>query len=592
MVSPPSSVEFMLILTLLLASAILIGVGLRRIGLPTVLGFILVGMLLGPYGISVIEDIALVNILADIGLVLLVFVIGLEFSISKFRKVGSIAMIGALVEVGLAFLLSFILSIFLGFSAIEALYIGGIVSITSTAIVLKLLKDAGIVHTREAEFILLVSIVEDIFALILIAMLPSIVKSGTADVWQIASILGQNVAFLIIALLIGLKAVPKAIEYVARTDIDEAPFLLAISLGFGLALLANYLGLSMTIGAFLMGMMIASSPRADVIISRVQPLRDFFGTLFFISIGMLISLSSMFDNLIVALPLIVIAIIAKFVGNFIAASMVGFHREGSATVGIMMMPRGELSFVMAKQGVDINATKESILPITMLISLASVIVTPILWRALPNIVDARTWIPLRLLSVLEYPSKVIGFAFSILQSNDASNRIKSILPKTIVNIAIIVAIITIISVADNLLLQLYNTFTSLRVVSYNIFKTIFMLTAIVYPLFNIFGRIGYTINAIIESIHTRINKAPVSSIRLNALYRISRNILLIVFVLIVTSFIIPSIVVVSNGIDVLLPSSIAALIVFIYLLFDTFIIINTKIEKGLEEIIFKEEKEV
>jgi len=592
MVSPPSSVEFMLILTLLLASAILIGVGLRRIGLPTVLGFILVGMLLGPYGISVIEDIALVNILADIGLVLLVFVIGLEFSISKFRKVGSIAMIGALVEVGLAFLLSFILSIFLGFSAIEALYIGGIVSITSTAIVLKLLKDAGIVHTREAEFILLVSIVEDIFALILIAMLPSIVKSGTADVWQIASILGQNVAFLIIALLIGLKAVPKAIEYVARTDIDEAPFLLAISLGFGLALLANYLGLSMTIGAFLMGMMIASSPRADVIISRVQPLRDFFGTLFFISIGMLISLSSMFDNLIVALPLIVIAIIAKFVGNFIAASMVGFHREGSATVGIMMMPRGELSFVMAKQGVDINATKESILPITMLISLASVIVTPILWRALPNIVDARTWIPLRLLSVLEYPSKVIGFTFSILQSNDASNRIKSILPKTIVNIAIIVAIITIISVADNLLLQLYNTFTSLRVVSYNIFKTIFMLTAIVYPLFNIFGRIGYTINAIIESIHTRINKAPVSSIRLNALYRISRNILLIVFVLIVTSFIIPSIVVVSNGIDVLLPSSIAALIVFIYLLFDTFIIINTKIEKGLEEIIFKEEKEV
>jgi len=591
MESLPSSVEFMLILTLLLASAILIGVGLRRIGLPTVLGFILVGMLLGPYGISVIEDIALVNILADIGLVLLVFVIGLEFSINKLRKVGGIAMIGALVEIGFAFLLSFILSIFLGFSTIEALYIGGIVSITSTAIVLKLLKDAGIVHTREAEFILLVSIVEDIFALILIATLPSIVRSGTADVWQIAGIVGQNVAFLIIALLIGLKAVPKAIEYVARTDIDEAPFLLAISLGFGLALLANYLGLSMTIGAFLMGMMIASSPRADVIISRVQPLRDFFGTIFFISIGMLISLSSMLDNLIVALPLISIAIVAKLVGNFIAASMVGFHREGSATVGIMMMPRGELSFVMAKQGVDINATRESILPITMLISLASVIVTPILWRALPNIVDVRTWVPLRLLSALEYPSKVIGFAFSILQSNDASNRMKSILPKAIINIAIIVSIITIISFADNLLLQLYNTFTSLSVVSYNIFKVIFMLTAIAYPLFNIFGRIGYTINAIMESIHVRINKAPVSSIRLNTLYRISRNILLIAFVLIVTSFVIPSIVV-SDSIDILLPSSIAALIVFVYLLLDTFIIINTKIEKGLEEIIFKEEKEV
>lgn len=576
-------------LTVLLASAILGSIGVRRIGLPPVLGFIVVGMAIGPYGLALVKDIDLVNILADIGLIILVFVIGLEFNLSRFRKVGGIAFIGVLIEVGLAFLFAFIFSASLGFNTVEALYLGGIISITSTAIVLKLLKDAGIMHTKEAEFILLVSIVEDIFAIILLVALPGIVKSGIADIAQIAGIVGQSIAFFIITLIIGLKAVPKVVGYISRMDIDEAPFLLALSLGFGLALLANYLGLSMAIGAFLMGVMIASAPKADVITNRIHPLRDFFGTIFFISIGMLISISAMLDNLLLALPLIGIAVVSKFIGNFIASVLVGFDRNSASTIGIMMMPRGELSFVMAKQGLDLNAIRESILPTTMLISLTSILVVPLLGKVLPTIVEPRSLIPPRILEGLEYPARVARAVISILQSREGTNNISNMLPNTIVNIAIIVVMITIISLADSLLILLYTTFTSLTVVPYTTFKVIFMLGAIVYPLLNIFGRIGRMVNATLESLHARFIKAPVADTRLQQMYRVARNILMMLFILIVASFIVPSLVVGSST-DIMLPSSIVTLGIFVYLLFDTFVVVNKKIEESLIEVIFKEER--
>lgn len=577
-------------LTVLLASAILGSIGVRRIGLPPVLGFIVVGMAIGPYGLALVKDIDLVNILADIGLIILVFVIGLEFNLSRFRKVGEIAFIGVLIEVGLAFLFAFIFSASLGFNTVEALYLGGIISITSTAIVLKLLKDAGIMHTKEAEFILLVSIVEDIFAIILLVALPGIVKSGIADIAQIAGIIGQSIAFFIITLIIGLKAVPKVVGYISRMDIDEAPFLLALSLGFGLALLANYLGLSMAIGAFLMGVMIASAPKADVITNRIHPLRDFFGTIFFISIGMLISISAMLDNLLLALPLIGIAVVSKFIGNFIASVLVGFDRNSASTIGIMMMPRGELSFVMAKQGLDLNAIRESILPTTMLISLTSILVVPLLGKVLPTIVEPRSLIPPRILEGLEYPARVARAVISILQSREGTNNISNMLPNTIVNIAIIVVMITIISLADSLLILLYTTFTSLTVVPYTTFKVIFMLGAIVYPLLNIFGRIGRMVNATLESLHARFIKAPVADTRLQQMYRVARNILMMLFILIVASFIVPSLVVGSST-DIMLPSSIVTLGIFVYLLFDTFVVVNKKIEESLIEVIFKEERD-
>ncbi|MEM3916130.1 MAG: cation:proton antiporter [Candidatus Nitrosocaldus sp.] len=586
MVSIISSVEFMLMLTILLGSAILGSLLARKARLPSVIGFILVGMVIGPHGFKVVTDVQIVNLLADIGVILLGFVVGLELNINRFRRVGGVALIGAVVEIGVAFFLGFMVAVAIGFSSIEALYLAGIVSITSTAIVLKLLKDAGILHTREGEFIIVVSIVEDIFSIILLVILPGIVKSGTADLFSIGLIIGQSLTFFIITLVIGLKAVPRLVEYVSRLDLDEAPLLLAIVMGFSLALLANYLGLSMAIGAFLMGMMIASSPRAGVITEKVVPLRDLFGTVFFISIGMLISVNAILDNLIISLPIVVIAILSKFIGNFIATSIVGYGRDSASTVGIMMMPRGELSFVMAKQGVDLNATREAIMPITTLISLASIFIIPLFAKILPTIVDPSSIIPVRLLNMLEAPARVTRGILQNIQQKDSALRIGRIFSRLLLNIAIIVAMITIILFSDGLISLLYNTFSSLKILPYSIFKVVFMIGVIAYPLLNIFGRAGEMIDTIFESIQRRIARYPVVTRRMDHLHRVVRNIVLSIVVLIITSFVIPSLA--FGNMDIILPASMIAVAVFVYLLLDTFIVVNKRIEKSLIDILVKE----
>ncbi len=582
-----SSVEFMLLLTILLGSAILGSLLARKARLPSVIGFILVGMAIGPYGFKVVTDVQIVSILADIGVILLVFVVGLELNINRFRRVGGVALIGAVVEIGVVFFLGFIVAVALGFNSIEAIYLGGIISITSTAIVLKLLKDAGILHTREGEFIIVVSIVEDIFSIILLVILPGIVKSGTTDLFSIGLIIAQSVTFFIITLVIGLKVVPRLIEYVSRLDLDEAPLLLAIVMGFGLALLANYLGLSMAIGAFLMGMMIASSPRASVITEKVVPLRDLFGTVFFISIGMLISLNAILDNLIISLPIVVIAILSKFIGNFIATSIVGYGRDSASTVGIMMMPRGELSFVMAKQGIDLNATRESMMPITMLVSLASIFVVPLFSRALPTIVDPRSIIPIRLLNMLEAPARVTRGILQNVQQKDSALKVGRIFSRLLINMAIIVAMITIVLLSDGLISLLYNTFSSLKILPYNIFKIVFMIGAVAYPLLNILGRAGEITDAIFEEVQRRIVRYPVITRKMDHLHRVIRNIVLSIVVLIVTSFVIPSLA--FGNMDIVLPASIAAVVIFVYLLLDTFIVVNRRIEKSLIDILVKDD---
>ncbi len=588
MVSIISSVEFMLMLTILSGSAILGSLLARKARLPSVIGFILVGMVIGPYGFKIVTDVQIVNILADIGVILLVFVVGLELNINRFRRVGGVALVGAIVEIGVAFFLGFIAAAALGFNSIEAIYIGGIISITSTAIVLKLLKDAGILHTREGEFIIVVSIVEDIFSIILLVILPGIVKSGTADLFSIGLIIAQSVTFFVITLVIGLKVVPRLVEYVSRLDLDEAPLLLAIVMGFGLALFANYLGLSMAIGAFLMGMMIASSPRAGVITERVVPLRDLFGTVFFISIGMLISISAILDNLIISLPIVVIAILSKFIGNFIATSIVGYGRDSASTVGVMMMPRGELSFVMAKQGIDLNATRESIMPITMLVSLASIFVIPLFARALPTIVDPRSIIPVRLLNMLEVPAKVTRGILQNVQQKESALRVGRIFSRLLINIAIIVVMITIVLLSDGLISLLYNTFSSLKILPYNIFKVVFMVGAVAYPFLNILGRAGEITDAIFEEVQRRIVRYPVITRKMDHLHRVIRNTVLNVVVLIITSFVIPSLA--FGNMEIVLPASIAAVVVFVYLLLDTFIVVNRRIEKSLIDVLVREDE--
>ncbi len=586
----PSLSELLLWLSILLGGAIAISSLIRKVSIPSVLGFILLGIAVGPYGFGFITNIELIDLFAELGIVILLFVLGLEFSFEKLRSIGSTMLIVGLIEQSIMFLLGFSVGTLIGWGVLESLYLAGVLAISSTAVILKLLHDAGILHTREASTIIGTLILEDIAAVLILVLLGDIAQGGdTLDFMNIGIIIAQTLAFFIITLAIGLKVVPKIISYIDRLDIDEAPFLTALALGFGLAFLANYLGLSIAIGAFLMGMMISSAPKSESITHKVLPLRDFFGTIFFISIGMLIDITLFPEHILTAIPLIIIAVIGKFVGNYIGATIVGHDRAGASTIGSMMVPRGEFSFIIAKQGIDLGAVKAALLPLTMIVSLVTMIIVPLILRILPTIMDARTIFPSRVFAPLEF----VGLLFRnlIFSQKYEDNELRRILPRVFANIAIIATILAALSVLEEFLLILYDMFYALQIIPYDIFKLIIILAMIAYPIFNIFGKAGEITEYIFEAFQTKVVSSRMITGSMNHLHRIIRNIVTATTVLLISSFIIPS-VSVTTGIELIVPiSSIISLSIFVYLFIDTFFVIHKKLERGIISSLFGEEKE-
>ncbi len=578
----PSVTEFLTLLALLLGGAIAGGALIKRIRYPPVLGFILIGIAIGPFGFKFVTDLEIVNLLAEFGIVILLFVVGLEFSFGKLREVGSTALIVGLIEQSIMFFIGFIIGYLLGWNTTESLYLAGILAISSTAITLKLLKDAGIMQTKEAGTVIGTLIIEDLTAILILVILSNIVKSGTAGVFEVTMTAVQTIGFFVITLAVGLKVVPKIIDAVDRLDIDEAPFLTALALGFGLALLANYLGLSTAIGAFLMGMMIASAPKAEAITHKILPLRDFFGTIFFVSIGMLINISLFPEYAWVSLPIIIVAIAGKLIGNFLGAFLSGHNRESSTTIGILMVPRGEFSFIIAKQGVDLHAVREAIFPVTMIVSFASMVVIPALMRVLPTIMDSRTIMPPRFFVPLEILGTIFrNLILSLQQKERVSRAVKNMLPRILVNIAIIAVLLSVLSQIDFYLTEAYQRL-SLQVVPYEAFKLLVTVSVLAYPVMSIFGKAGEISRLLFEETSDRIKaRNPISKWETHYLHRIIRNIVVGMVLLLMSSFITPSISVIT-GIALILPiSSFATLGIFVFLILDTFLVINRKMESGI-----------
>ncbi len=579
----PSVSELLAWLSMLLGGAIALSTLIKKWNMPAVLGFILLGLAIGPYGFNIIADIELINLFAELGIVILLFTIGLEFSIDKLRGMGGSILIISLIEQSIVFLLSFSIVYLLGWDALASLYIAGILAISSTAIILKLLQESGIMHTREANTIIGILIVEDLISILLLAILSGASRGGV-DFMSLLITTTKIIAFFVITLTIGLKIVPKIMGYINRLGIEEAPFLAALALGFGLAYLASYLDLSIAIGAFLMGMIISSTPRSEAITHRILPLKDFFGTIFFISIGMLINITLFPEYIVTAIPLIIIAIIGKFVSNYIGAIMIGHDRISASTIGSMMIPRGEFSFIIAKQGVDLGV-KAALLPLTMIISLVTMIIMPLILRILPTIMDPRTIFTNKIFAALEFVGMLLR---NLIYSRYDLERRKEVLSKIVVNISIIVTIITLFALLEEYLHIFYNTFTVLQIMQYNVFKLIMIVAMTSYPVFNIFTKSSEVTESIIEAVWRK----RIISVRLKGnliyMYRIIRNIVVATAILLISSFMIPSIAITTDLVSIMPIASLISLSIFVYLIIDTSFVIHKRLEKSMITLLFKD----
>jgi len=532
--------EFLALLALLLGGG-MVGAGImKKIKFPTIIGFILIGMIAGPYGLGIVDDMELINLLAELGVVILLFVVGLEFSLQKLRQAGMNAIVVGISELSIMFFLAYVGAYSFGWSHLESLYLAGILSISSTAISLRIMRDLKLVKTKEFDTVITILIVEDLAAVLLLVILGNASEGAGLDFAGMGLLILQSMTFFVIALGLGIKIIPKLLERIHGLDISEGPFITALALGFGLAVLAHFLGQSSAIGAFIMGMIIASSKYSESIVKKVLPLRDFFGVIFFVSIGMLVNITVIPEVVLISIPIIILAVVGKFVGGFFGASVGGNSLTSSSTIGAVMVPRGEFSFIMAKQAVDSGAVREILYPVTMLVTLATMFCMPLLLKILPTRADKQSFIPIKFLNLIF----TLGRFFNKLMKKSEDDTQYNILlkthgPKFFVNLMIVIAILAMM---DYFSADIINLITDLGIpllIDPEILLTIISILLIIYPIIAMLGKIEKFVGSISDILSTKLIPADTMQLERKPLHRFLRNIFFVGFILVIIAIIEP-----------------------------------------------------
>ena len=532
--------DFLALLALLLGGG-MIGAGImKKIKFPTIIGFILIGMIAGPYGLGIVDDVELINLLAELGIIILLFVVGLEFSLQKLRKAGIKPIFVGMSELSIMFFLAYVGAFSFGWSHLEALYLAGILSISSTAISLRVMRDLNLIKTKEFNTVITILIVEDLAAVLLLVILGNASAGAELDFAGVGVLILQSLTFFVIALGLGIKLIPKLLEKIHGLDIPEGPFITALALGFGLAVLAHFLGQSSAIGAFIMGMIIASSKHSEKITEKILPLRDFFGVIFFVSIGMLVNIMAIPEVALISIPIIILAIIGKFVGAFFGASIGGHDIAGASTVGTAMVPRGEFSFIMAKQAVDSGSVRDMLYPVTMLVTLATMLCIPLLLKILPTLANKESIIPMNMLN----PIFIVGRFFNkLMTSSDESNHFNKILKehgiKFFVNLTIVIATLAIIDYFNDDIVNIINQTGVPLAIEPEILLSIVSILLIIYPIIAMLGKIEKLVTNMSDILSTKLIPADTKKLEEKPLHRLLRNIFFVGFILVLIAVIQP-----------------------------------------------------
>ena len=379
-----------------------------KIRQPLIIGYLFAGMLIGPLsplwasvlpnggtpddvleGVGILSDISALNLFAEIGVILLLFVIGIEFPYSKIRSIGKVAVgvgtIGLFSTLGVVFYTATAL----GLEFMDSLFIAAALSISSTAIIVKILEEMGRIKKESSILVLGILIVEDVIAVILISSLQSIALVGTVSIESILVVVLVAAGLIVGTFTVGTRVIPPLIDRVAGAEHREILLLSVLGVCFGYALLANIVGLSVAIGAFLAGVLVAESKSAEVAKLLSSPIKDMFVAIFFISVGALMDISQLENYIFVAIALIAVATGMKFGGNMLGNILFRQKRSKALRSAFTLSaPRGEFSIVIIKAGVDIGAVSSFLFPLIGIISIITAFISPFLVKAGDKIIPA------------------------------------------------------------------------------------------------------------------------------------------------------------------------------------------------------------
>jgi monovalent cation:H+ antiporter-2, CPA2 family len=353
----------------------------QRLGQPVVLGYLIAGLIIGPHvPIPLVADADTVETLSELGVILLMFSVGLELRVRALVRMGPTAGTTALVQCSLMVWLGFLTGRFFGWTSIESLFAGAAIAISSTTIIAKAFDEQKIRgHLRETVVGILV--VEDLIGIVLIAVLTAISRGSKLSAGSLAVTVGKLAAFLIGLLVVGVLTVPRAIRAVVRLDRPETTVIAAVAICFGVALLAQAFGYSVALGAFIAGSLVAESGEEKKIEHLIQPVRDVFAAIFFVSVGMMIDPAQIARHALAVGVLTGVVVVGKIVSVTLGAFLTGGGVRTSIQAGMSLAQIGEFSFIIAGVGASLGATREFLYPVAVTVSAVTTLLTPWLIRA-------------------------------------------------------------------------------------------------------------------------------------------------------------------------------------------------------------------
>ncbi|MGE5822614.1 MAG: cation:proton antiporter [Nitrososphaerota archaeon] len=346
---------------------------------PMVIGYIIAGMIIGPYTppFSLILNFDILNLFAEIGVILLLFVVGMEFPIEKLKKIGKKALVIAFSEGLGTFAIGYFACQGLNYTVSDSLFLALAISVTSTVIVMRILEELDMIKEEATTIILGVAVIEDIIIISMLAIMQSVSSTGELSGLELITSVGTVLAFIGGALFIGSKTIPKLVNLIGKTNQHDVIVVAILGVAFGLSYIAFEIGISVATGAFFAGVLIAESKVHAVTQVLTTPLKDMFGALFFVSVGALMDITKLPLFIVPVIILILVSISAKFFTVYIASRSQGYNTQTALRTAFgLSSSGGELALVVAKGGNDVGVTSSFILPMVGTMTIITTFITP------------------------------------------------------------------------------------------------------------------------------------------------------------------------------------------------------------------------
>ncbi len=414
----PEDFRLIVDLVLVLAAATVGGLLASLLRQPALLGYLIGGIIVGPAGLGVIKELIQVETLAQFGVAFLLFALGVEFSFAELNKVKRISLGGGGLQITLTIAGTAIISVLFGWvtSSIQGIFLGAILSLSSTAVVLKCLMERNETDTPHGQVMLGILVVQDLALGLMLAVLPALDQPLEVMGYAVGKSLLLLGLFALGAIIVGIFIMPSILRFLAKTESQELFLLGVVAICLGIALLTEHLGFSIEMGAFVAGLMISEVEYADQTLTYVEPLRDIFAALFFVAVGMLIDPVFLWQNLELILGLVFLVVVGKSIIVIPLVKLFGYSLKTAIIAGLGLAQIGEFSFVLASAGQNLGLVERPVYLLILGTTAVTLVITPFVLQLIPRLLNWAETVPF-LVNLLEQSTAPLAIAEELPQQN-------------------------------------------------------------------------------------------------------------------------------------------------------------------------------